>query len=268
MKLNYVLRVLKDHELALEVLETCLLHHPENQRAHLDKALVLSWMNQHEEAQRYVGKLIHRWPASNDVFITASQVEKNAGNTDQQLRHINSMLSLSRMSPVVSLNPDGAITPEHLATATDEVVEDARPVSIIMTTYKRDPLLDAAISSILNQTYQNIELIIVDDCSPDDNFSYLQHLAESDERIRVFQMPENGGTYVAKNFGMTQARENSSDSWTVMTTRMLNVFNFRLPHWTLILRSWALPTIISELTSRQTLNSVALEPYEWHAFRC
>ena len=206
MKLNYVLRVLKDHELALEVLETCLIHHPDNQRAHLDKALVLSWMDQHEEARRYVGKLIHRWPASNDVFITASQVEKNAGNTDQQLRHINSMLSLSGMSPVVSLKPDGAITPEHLATATDEVVDDARLVSIIMTTYKRDPLLDAAVSSILNQTYQNIELIIVDDCSPDDNFSYLQHLADKNERVRVFQMPENGGTYIAKNFGITQAR--------------------------------------------------------------
>ena len=205
-KLNYILRVLKDHELALKVLDTCLLHHPENQRAHLDKTLVLSWMGQHEEAQKCVRKLIHRWPKSNDVFITASQVKKNAGKTDQQLRHINSMLSLSGMSPVVSLNPEGAITPQHLATATNEVVDDPRLVSIIMTTYKRDPLLDAAIASILNQTYRNIELLIVDDCSPDDNFSYLQHLAEKNERVRVFQMTENGGTYVAKNFGMTQAK--------------------------------------------------------------
>jgi glycosyltransferase involved in cell wall biosynthesis len=110
------------------------------------------------------------------------------------------------MSPVVSLDPEGAITPQHLATATNEVLEDPRLVSIIMTTYKRDPLLDAAIASILNQTYRNIELLIVDDCSPDDNFSYLQHLAEKNERVRVFQMTENGGTYVAKNFGMTQAR--------------------------------------------------------------
>ena len=75
-----------------------------------------------------------------------------------------------------------------------------------MTTYKRDPLLDAAIASILNQSYQNIELVIVDDCSPDDNFSYLKQHAELDAPIRVFQKDEHGGTYLAKNFGMTQAR--------------------------------------------------------------
>ena len=42
--------------------------------------------------------------------------------------------------------------------------------------------------------------------SPDDNFAYLQQLAEAEERIRVFRMEENGGTYLAKNFGMTQAK--------------------------------------------------------------
>ena len=205
-KLNFVLRVLKDYHLGLEIIETCLHHHPKNQRAHLEKALVLSWMNQHKEAQKCIRKLILRWPKSNDIFITASQIEKNAANTNQQLSYINSMLSLNGMSPVVSLSPEGAITPEHLAKATHEVVNDARLVSIIMTTYKRNPLLDAAIASILHQTYRNLELLIVDDCSPDDNFSYLQHIAEKDERVRVFQMPENGGTYVAKNFGMTQAK--------------------------------------------------------------
>ena len=39
-----------------------------------------------------------------------------------------------------------------------------------MTTYKRDPLLDVAIDSILNQTHEDLELIVVDDCSPDENF--------------------------------------------------------------------------------------------------
>ncbi|MEC7262083.1 MAG: glycosyltransferase family A protein, partial [Candidatus Thermoplasmatota archaeon] len=75
-----------------------------------------------------------------------------------------------------------------------------------MTTYKRDPLLDVAISSILNQTYPDIELIVVDDASPDDNFERLKEKAEADLRIRPFRMQQNGGTYLAKNYGLQQAK--------------------------------------------------------------
>jgi glycosyltransferase involved in cell wall biosynthesis len=205
-RLNYVLSVSRDYELALEIVRTCLHHHPDHQRSHLYLALVHSWLGEHEAARSSISKSMVRWPTSNDVFITASQVEKNAGDTTKQLEHINTMLGLHALQPVHSSSPIGAITPEYLSTASTTTVQDSRLVSIIMTTYKRDPLLDAAIASIMNQTYQNIELVIVDDCSPDNNFSYLQELAENESRIRVFQMSENGGTYLAKNFGMTQAK--------------------------------------------------------------
>ena len=205
-RLNYVLSVKKDYDLALEIVNTCLHHHPDHQRSHLYLALVQSWRGEHEAARSSISKSLLRWPASNDVYITASQIEKNAGNSVMQLEHINAMLALHGLQPVSSSSSNHAITPEFLSTDSTTAVQDDRLVSIIMTTYKRDPLLDAAIASILNQSYQNIELVIVDDCSPDDNFSYLQQLAENDARIRVFQMDENGGTYLAKNFGMTLAQ--------------------------------------------------------------
>lgn len=205
-RLNYVLSVEKDYDLALEIVNTCLHHHPNHQRSHLYLALVQSWRGEHEAARASINKSLLRWPASNEVYITASQIEKNAGNPSMQLKHINAMLALHGLQPVHSSSPTHAITPAYLSTASTASVKDGRLVSIIMTTYKRDPLLDAAIDSILNQSYQNIELVIVDDCSPDDNFTYLQQLAENDARIRVFQMNENGGTYLAKNFGMTQAQ--------------------------------------------------------------
>lgn len=204
-KLNFVLRVKKDLELAYEIISTCLHHHPDNQRAHTYHALILSMQGKHQQAKVSIGQSIIRWPNSNDVLITASQIEKNSGFPKNQIEKINSMLSLHNMAPVFSTSPTDSITPEFLGTATDKEVDDPRKVSIIMTTYKRDPLLQAAISSILNQTYQNLELIIVDDCSPDDNFDYLQKIAKDDPRIRVFQMESNGGTYLAKNFGMTKA---------------------------------------------------------------
>lgn len=203
--LNYVLSVRKEYNEALSIVQTCLLHEPVNQRANLLYALILSWLNRHEEARNSIEKSLHRWPESNDAFITASQIEKNAGNSKGQLAHLNSMLAIHNLAPVSTSSPSGAITPEFLSTEIQANMVEGPLVSIVMTTYKRDPLLDAAIHSILNQTYQNIELLIVDDCSPDDNFSYLEELSAGDERVRVFQMKENGGTYLAKNFGMTQA---------------------------------------------------------------
>jgi glycosyltransferase involved in cell wall biosynthesis len=200
-----VLSVKKDYDLSIEIVNTCLHYHPDHQRSHLYFALVQSWRGEHKAARSSISKSLLRWPASNDVYITASQIEKNAGNTMMQLEHINAMLGLHALHPVHSSSPTHAITPEYLSTAPTVAVQDSRLVSIVMTTYKQDPLLDAAIASILNQSYQNIELVIVDDCSPDDNFSYLQQLAKNDARIRVFQMSKNGGTYLAKNFGMTQA---------------------------------------------------------------
>ena len=205
-RLNYVLSVKKNFDLALEIVELCLKYHPNHERSLLYLALVHSWRGNHDDARKAIRKCLTRWPASNDVHITASQIEKNAENPTKQIGHINSMLAVHGLNPVKSTSPVLAITPQYLSTETERDVHDERLVSIVMTTYKRDPLLDAAIGSILNQTYRNIELLIVDDCSPDDNFAYLQQLAEADERIRVFRMEENGGTYLAKNFGMTQAK--------------------------------------------------------------
>ena len=204
-RLNYVLSVKKDLDMALEIVQSCLESHPDSQRSHFYHGLIHSWMGLHAEARSTIGKCLTRWPKSNEVYITASQIEKNAGEPEKQIEHINSMLATHGLMPIASSSPSLAITPEFLSTLTENSVDDERLVSIVMTTYKRDPLLDAAIASILNQTYRNIELLIVDDCSPDENFSYLKELAKKDERIRVFQMEENGGTYLAKNFGMTQA---------------------------------------------------------------
>ena len=205
-RLNFVLSVLKDYDLALEIVRTCLKHHPNNQRSQLYFALVNSWLGNHRTARNTVSKCLVRWPESNDVHITASQIEKNAGQPQMQINHINNMLELHGLAPIRSSSPVNAITPQYLSTDVSKFVDDERLVSIIMTTYKRDPLLDSAIASILNQTYRNVELLIVDDCSPDDNFTYLQTLKQTDARIRVFQMNENGGTYLAKNFGISQAK--------------------------------------------------------------
>lgn len=71
-------------------------------------------------------------------------------------------------------------------------------VSIAMTTYNGERFLKDQIDSILNQTYKNIELIIVDDCSKDSTYKIVQEYSASDNRVKAYRNTDNHGFF--KNF--------------------------------------------------------------------
>lgn len=76
-------------------------------------------------------------------------------------------------------------------------------VSIIMPTYNREKYLPFAIDSVITQTFNNFEMIIVDDGSSD-NTKQLIEQYKNDKRIRYFYQ-ENQGQSVARNVGLKQA---------------------------------------------------------------
>ena len=79
-------------------------------------------------------------------------------------------------------------------------------VSIIMPLYNYGRFLNAAVGSVLSQTYTNWELIIVDDCSTDDSFEIAEELSKKDKRIRAYRLEKNGGTSAARNKGLDLAK--------------------------------------------------------------
>lgn len=81
---------------------------------------------------------------------------------------------------------------------------DASPmVSVVITTYDRPDFLEDALASVLGQSYRNIEIIVVDDCSPTDLFPVL---GPAGVEIRYHRQPENGGANRARNAGVALAR--------------------------------------------------------------
>lgn len=77
-------------------------------------------------------------------------------------------------------------------------------VSVIMPVYNAEKYITAAIESILEQTMQNLELIIIDDCGND---SSMRMVAEfMDERIRVISNQCNKGIAYSRNIGIREAR--------------------------------------------------------------
>lgn len=76
----------------------------------------------------------------------------------------------------------------------------APSVSVILPTYNRANLLARSIHSVLSQTYRDLELVVVDDCSSDGTEQELSKI--SDPRLRVIQQPINLGPSAARNRGI------------------------------------------------------------------
>ena len=82
-------------------------------------------------------------------------------------------------------------------------------VSVIIPSYNGVPFLKDAIKSVLEQTYKNFELIIVDDSSEDNTYGYILNLIKKDKRIKYFKTPKNTGTpAAARNFGVKRSKGN------------------------------------------------------------
>ena len=90
-------------------------------------------------------------------------------------------------------------------------------ISVIVPVYKVEKYLDRCVQSIVDQTYRNLEIILVDDGSPDNCPAMCDAWAAKDSRIKVIHK-ENGGQSTARNAGMTIATGEyiafvDSDDW-------------------------------------------------------
>lgn len=91
---------------------------------------------------------------------------------------------------------------------------NSKKVSIIVTTYNSTKFIENCIDSLLNQTIDNIEIIVVDDASTDNTVEILKKYSN----IKVIELNKNNGTYYARNIGITHSSGEfitfqDSDDW-------------------------------------------------------
>ena len=92
-------------------------------------------------------------------------------------------------------------------------------VSVIMPAYNAEKTIRQAIESILNQTYTDFELIVINDCSKDGTADIIEELASKDSRIVYLQNPKNSGVSATRNYGVSEAKGkwiaflDSDDMW-------------------------------------------------------
>ncbi|MBE5741943.1 MAG: glycosyltransferase family 2 protein [Clostridiales bacterium] len=77
-------------------------------------------------------------------------------------------------------------------------------LSVVVPVYNAEKYLSKCVNSILNQTYSNIELLLINDGSKDRSLELCYEFAKKDKRIKVFDKP-NGGAASARNLGIREA---------------------------------------------------------------
>ena len=78
-------------------------------------------------------------------------------------------------------------------------------VSIITPVYNSEKFLNETIESVLNQTYKNWEMILVDDCSIDNSKEIICEYIKKDKRIKYYQLDKNSGAAVARNYALEKS---------------------------------------------------------------
>lgn len=98
-------------------------------------------------------------------------------------------------------------------------VKDKPTVSVIIPTYNRVHLIGGAIQSVLDQSYKDFEIIVVDDGSTDNTEEVIKEFQEQDKRIVYIRHEKNKGAAAARNTGIKAARgkyigfQDSDDEW-------------------------------------------------------
>jgi len=79
-------------------------------------------------------------------------------------------------------------------------------ISIITPSYNASKFIAKCIDSVIAQTYQKWEMIIVDDCSPDNSNAIIEKYMQKESRIRLIKLAKNSGAAVARNRAIQEAK--------------------------------------------------------------
>lgn len=78
-------------------------------------------------------------------------------------------------------------------------------ISIILPVYNAQEYIEKCLTSLTTQTYSNIEVLCVDDCSTDESLNIMKKAAQQDSRIKIFSTGTNSGPATARNTGLDNA---------------------------------------------------------------
>ncbi len=138
---------------------------------------------------------------------------------EERVRWINKVMDLYDLQSVHFDSDEENVNYNDLRTTPiDKKIENGPKVSVILPAYNAEQGISTAIESIISQTWQHIELLVVDDCSSDNTKEVVRDYMKKDSRITLMSTPVNSGPYIARNIALKAATGefvtvNDADDW-------------------------------------------------------
>ena len=85
-------------------------------------------------------------------------------------------------------------------------MENYPKISVIIPVYNVEKYIKNCLDSLINQTFDNFEIILIDDASNDNSLKMIKEYQKKDSRVIVFEQKENFGAAIARNKGIELAR--------------------------------------------------------------
>ncbi|MBE1877121.1 glycosyltransferase [Myceligenerans pegani] len=120
---------------------------------------------------------------------------------DDWIAQVNEVFRADGLETIAVRPGDGPLMDRIVCRASTDVA-DGPLVTVIMPTFDPDERIETAIRSVLDQSYRNLEVLLMDDCSPPEGAARLDLIAEQDPRVTVVHLPENRGSYKARNVAL------------------------------------------------------------------
>ncbi|MCX7568048.1 glycosyltransferase [Sulfitobacter sp. F26169L] len=185
--------------------QSCSVQIPRNPGPWLLGVQVLLACDDPDRAESILATARAHFDSHADLDLAGMLCDKYRGGTDAQLNtRLGAIYERHDLVPVCLGKGSGARFDRLCATAQARVGEGP-VVSVIMPVFNAADVLGHAVEGLLAQSWQNLEILIVDDASDDDSVEVAQRYASRDPRIRVLAQARNGGAYQARNIGLAAA---------------------------------------------------------------
>lgn len=159
----------------------------------------------HERAISLAKKYLPKHLKHTVNILSANEALHNDLGESVWLNRFNNYVRHFGLAEIMLMSSEGSIF-SRLSSQVERGTVEGPLITIIMAAYNAERTIEQSVKSIANQTWKNIEILVVDDCSTDGTWGILCALSKVDSRIKLYRNCINVGPYVSKNIALKYAK--------------------------------------------------------------